>query len=55
MKGYTQLAQEQRYQIHILMKAGHNKTDIADFIGVHKSTITREVSRNSGLRGYRPQ
>jgi IS30 family transposase len=24
-------------------------------LGQHKSTISREVNRNSGLRGYRPR
>ena len=55
MKSYTQLTQEQRYQIYVLMKAGHTQIEIADLIGTHKSTISRELRRNSGLRGYRPQ
>lgn len=55
MRHYTQLAQEQRYQIYALMKAGHNQTTIASIVGVHKSTISRELSRNKGLRGYRPK
>ena len=55
MRGYTQLTQEQRYQIYILMKAGHTQTEIADLLHVHKSTISRELRRNRGLRGYRPQ
>jgi len=54
MRGYTQLTQEQRYQIHALMKAGHYPTEIAAIIDVHKSTISRESARNWGLRGYRP-
>ncbi|MDQ6957979.1 MAG: helix-turn-helix domain-containing protein [Mariprofundaceae bacterium] len=49
---YTQLSQEQRYQIAILKKAGHKQSDIADMMGVHKSTISRELPRNTGLRGY---
>ncbi|MGD8569148.1 MAG: IS30 family transposase, partial [Gammaproteobacteria bacterium] len=55
MRGYTQLTQEQRYQIYALMKAGLNQTEIADIVGVHKSTISRELRRNRGLKGYRPQ
>ena len=50
---YTQLTQAQRYQIGILTKAGHFQADIADLIGVHKSTISRELRRNHGQRGYR--
>jgi len=55
MKPYTQLTQEQRYQIWAYMKAGFNQTETAHFIGVDKSTISRELRRNRGQRGYRPQ
>ena len=37
------------------MKAGHNQTEIARILEVHKSTISRELRRNRGLCGYRPQ
>lgn len=52
---YTQLTREQRYQISALLKMGHNRTEIAAVIGKHKSTISRELSRNKGQRGYRPK
>jgi len=52
---YTQLTRGQRYQIRALMKAGHNQTQIAANLGCHKSTISRELRRNRGLKGYRPQ
>lgn len=55
MRHYTQLTEHQRYQIYALMKAGHNQTETARIIGVHKATISREVRRNRGLRGYRPR
>jgi IS30 family transposase len=51
---YTQLTQEQQCQIYALLKIGHNRTEIAAVIGTHKSTISRELSRNCGLRSYRP-
>jgi len=51
---YTQLTREARYQIQALKKAGQNQTQIAANIGYHKSTICRELKRNSGLKGYRP-
>ena len=44
--------QEQRYQIYALKKAGLKQAVI---IGVDKATISRELKRNSGLQGYRPQ
>jgi IS30 family transposase len=52
---YTQLTQCQRYQIQALLKSDHNQTEIAETIGVHKSTICRELKRNRGQRGYRPK
>ena len=52
---YTQLTQEQRYQISALMKTEHSQIEIAVVLGVHKSTISREVRRNCGKRGYRPK
>lgn len=51
---YTQLTRERRYQIYALKKAGQNQTQIALLIGCHKSTISRELRRNGGLKGYRP-
>jgi IS30 family transposase len=51
---YTQLAREQRYQIYALMRVGHNQSQIANVVGCHKSTISRELRRNRGLKGYRP-
>ena len=55
MRGYTQLTQGQRYQIHAFLKAGFTQNNIAIEIGVHPSTISREIRRNRGLRGYRPR
>ena len=37
------------------MKAGHDQTQIAKLLDRHKSTISRELSRNRGLKGYRPK
>jgi IS30 family transposase len=37
------------------MKMGHPQTEIAKCIGVDKSTISRELRRNRGQRGYRPK
>jgi len=51
---YTQLTREQRYQISALIKAAHNQAQIAFIIGCHKSTVSRELRRNSGKHGYYP-
>ena len=55
MRTYQQLTREQRYQIYVLKKAGHPQTEIAEVVGLHKSSICRELKRNSGQRGYRPK
>lgn len=55
MPGFKHLAAEERYQISAFRKAGWTDSCIAAELGVHKSTICREVARNSGLRGYRPK
>ena len=55
MRHYTQLTPGIRYGIYSLLKTGHNQSEIAEVFGVHKSTISRELKRNSGKRGYRPK
>ena len=55
MRTYHQLTREQRYQIYALQKTGHSRSEMAEVIGVHKSTVSRELTRNRGQRGYRPQ
>ena len=55
MHTYSQLTQIQRYQIYALLGIGHQQTEIAGIIGVHKSTVSREVKRNTGKKGYRPK
>jgi len=55
MSDYMQLTQEERYQIYILKKAEYSQAQIAKLLGRDKSTISRELRRNRGLKGYRPQ
>ena len=50
---YTHLTQDERYQIGILAKAGHHKSEIARLMERHKSTINREMTPSRGARGYR--
>jgi len=52
---YTQLTQEERYQISVLLKAGHKQNEIAELLKRSPSTISRELNRNKGRRGYRPK
>jgi len=53
MSYYTQLTLVQRYIIERLLKFGCSQTFIAAVVGVCKSTISREVRRNTGGNGYR--
>ncbi len=52
---YNQLTENERYQIFMLKKAGHSQKEIAGLVGRSPSTISRELRRNQGLRGYRPK
>ncbi len=49
---YKQLIDSQRYQIEAYLKANYSITQIAKELGVHKSTISRELKRNSKKRSY---
>lgn len=55
MSSYKQLTREQRYQIKALLDTDTPKSKIAKIIHVSRSTITRELKRNPGQRGYRPK
>ena len=46
MRNYSQLTLEKRYGIYSLLKTGHTQSKLAEVIGVHKSTIRRELIRN---------
>jgi IS30 family transposase len=50
-KKYCQLTLAQRYEIASYLKVGKNQTEIAALIGVHRSTISRELKRNIPKRG----
>jgi IS30 family transposase len=51
MQEYTQLSKENRHQIKALLDAGLNQSEIARTIGVHRSTISRELNRNVANEG----
>ena len=54
-KTYTRLTEDERYQIYegVTEKLSHR--EIARLINKHHSTVSKEVKRNIGLRGYRPK
>jgi IS30 family transposase len=53
MNKYKQLTYEQRCQIYALKKTKISQQKIADSLGVHQTTISRELNRNTGAKGYR--
>ena len=53
MKTYSQLSYEQRCQISLLNKMGSSQIMIAEAVGVSQPTVSRELKRNTGQRGYR--
>ena len=55
VRTYTQLTQEQRYQISALKRMRHSRNESVQVVEVHRSTISRELRRNTGERGYRPK
>ena len=48
---YKQLTSEQRYTISVLLQNRMKQKDIAKSINVSPSTVSREIRRNSGIRG----
>ena len=52
---FHHLTEDQRSQIYALKSNGFTQKAIAEFFSVHPSTISRELRRNRGQRGYRPK
>lgn len=52
---YKHLSREERYQIYSLVKAKQTISEIARFLSRSRSTISRELRRGQGLRGYRAE
>jgi len=55
MNRYQPLAREQRYQISLLLQMERTQKEIAEKVGVHASTISRELRRNGPARSYCPE
>ena len=53
MNGYRRLIEVDRIRIKDFLSIGLSQTQIADKLKVHKSTISREIKRNNGMKGYR--
>jgi len=55
MRSYTQLTRGKRHEIRVLLRAGYSLSELATIMKVHKSTVSRELRRNRGQKGYRPR
>ena len=44
---YKQITQEERYTIKVLLKQGYSHSEIASELGRHRSTVSRELRRNT--------
>jgi len=51
---YQQLTPEKRYMLYALKQEGCSMRKIGEHIGVHYSTVSRELRRNRSKMGYRP-
>ena len=51
---YRHLREEDRQVIYRMSKAGKTQQAIAQALGVSQSTVSKELARNRGLKGYRP-
>jgi IS30 family transposase len=50
---YKHLAQKKRYSIERKRKVGYKQNEIAELLDRSQGTISREIRRNIGKRGYR--
>ena len=50
MREYKQLTEEDRIEMYAVKQAGKPQDQIAAVLGVHPSTINRELTRNIELR-----
>ena len=54
-KNSHHLREEDRKIISMMSKGEYTQNEIARIVGCCQSTISKELSRNRGLRGYRPK
>lgn len=54
-RSYHRLHEGERHTIYLMRKGEYNQAQIAEALGCSQSTISRELRRNLGERGYRFQ
>ena len=55
MRQHKQHTKEDHIEIYAMKQAGKKQNEIASRLGVYPCTITRELGRNTGIKGYRPK
>lgn len=55
MRTYRRITYEDRCQLYALRKAGKTQAEISQALGFSQGTVSRELARNTGQRGYRFQ
>ena len=55
MSSYNRLTEANRIKLYALKKTVFRQAAIVAQLGVHPSTISSELNRNTGFRGYRPK
>ena len=55
MKNYTRLTQEERWQIQTYKESGKSIGWISGKLKRNHATVSREITRNSGLQGYKAE
>ena len=54
-KKYRRLREEDRGVIYRMNREGNSQDLIANALGFSQSTVSKELFRNQGARGYRPR
>jgi len=52
---YTRITEEERTLIHRWIQEGEPQSEMARRLSRNPGSISREIGRNTGLRGYRPK
>lgn len=55
MRTYRRITYEDRCQLAALRKTGKTQAEIGQALGISQGTVSRELARNAGKRGYRFQ
>jgi len=52
---YRRITEEERRLIYCWLREGESQNEIARRLSRSRGSISREIGRNTGLKGYRPK